>query len=84
MAFVNGETCLDEVVIKIITQYDEYNIEETQIKVEISHDNGQDKELHIFSNDPQLCELDLDKLVQEYYENHWDGGSSWMQKYGDK
>lgn len=81
MAFKKGETCLDEVTIKILTEYDEDDTSISQIKVEITHDCMQDKETFIFPDMTQIQELDLDTKIQEYYDNHWDGGSSWMKEY---
>lgn len=81
MAFKKGETCLDEVTIKIFTEYDEDDASISQIRVEITHDGMQDKETFIFPDMTQIQELDLDTKIQEYYDNHWDGGASWMKEY---
>lgn len=82
MAFVKGNTCLDDVMIRIITEYDEENPDIRQIRLEISHENFEDTEIFIFPDGTQIKELDLDAKIQEYWENHWDGGASWQREFG--
>ena len=84
MTFKQGESCLDEVTIKILTERDEDDPSDYQIRLEISHDNSQDKEVLLFPEGIQLQDLDIQARLEIYFDNHWDSGISYNRLYGNK